>query len=292
MAEIGKKAADWWDGRKAETEDILQQWVNNSDSSVELHSKAVASAALTTIMTVGAGFVDILRIGEGVKKGGFWGYTQDGLRLLSIAGPVAGRAVKLVQLARAKSLADPGGGWCASVAAAKALQQTGTKFFIKAEDVIKKINFAPDDLRQFIPFLKDFGARVTHIALAQVNTFKALEKLVLANPKAVVMFGVRWKKYRYTHMERPAGHALYAFTDRAGKFVIADRTGMVVRSLKELENYYNGITWAEIASDSLIIHNSIILDAPTYLGMLAFQVNAYLTTTELGDEIAITAVQE
>lgn len=37
-------------------------------------------------MDLGAGFVDVLRVGEGVKKGG-WGYAEGALRVVSLAGP-------------------------------------------------------------------------------------------------------------------------------------------------------------------------------------------------------------
>ena len=53
---------------------------------LELAGASAAYAGFKFSSTVAKGFVDVLRIGDGVKKGG-WGYGQDALRALVVAGP-------------------------------------------------------------------------------------------------------------------------------------------------------------------------------------------------------------
>ena len=277
-----EKIANWWDGKHKESEDILQEWVNNNNSDLEMNAKAVVATIVSTSMILGAGLVDVLRIGEGIKKGGTWGYFQDGLRLLSIAGPIA----RLGRLGAAKWTFDPGGNWCASIAMAKALRQTGTKLFIRASEVIQKTGFAPTNLNQFIPVLKSMGARVREVS--KLKDMKALEQLVADNPKSVIMFGVTWK----FPSGEIVGHALYAFRDTFGAFKIADRSGKIVSTLSELNVYYPAIGSATPQGAALIIYNSVIVEGTSLASMLAIEVNAFLAQTANGKEVIFTPVKE
>ena len=86
--------------------------------------------------TVAAGFLDFLRIGDGVKAGG-WGYAQDALRLLMLVGP----ALKFAGVARIGIVrlfqVDPGGDICAVITARAALMMTGVRHFISLGKVLK-----------------------------------------------------------------------------------------------------------------------------------------------------------
>ena len=95
--------ADWWDQQKAISEKFLTEWVQENP---QWWAVGIAATVQTT-MDVGAGMVDVLRLGEGAAEGGWRGYGKDALRLLAIVGPL-GRAggmlsrfvhVRLVRLA-------------------------------------------------------------------------------------------------------------------------------------------------------------------------------------------------
>lgn len=255
-----ERVANWWDRQHQQSDEILQQWVNNYNSDLELYAKSAVAAILETSMVFGAGMIDTLRIGEGVKEGG-WGYGKDALRLLTIAGPIA----RLGRLGLAKWTFDPGGNWCASVAMAKALRQTGISLFIKVSDVIAKTGGSPNSMGEFIPILKGLGARIKEVPVLQ--SIEELKKIVSANPRAVVLFGVAWNK---------GGHALYAFRNALGMFKIADRTGKVVGSLAELKNFYQGIEMALPQGSAVVVYNAVVTEATSIASMLAMEVNAYI----------------
>ena len=79
--------ADWWDQQKRESEAILTEWVQDNP---QWWAVAVAGTVQTS-MDLGAGFVDVLRFGQGMAEGGIKGVGKDALRLLMLLGPL-GRA--------------------------------------------------------------------------------------------------------------------------------------------------------------------------------------------------------
>ena len=126
-----EKLADWWDTQKKESEKALDSFV---DEHPNLFGVAVAGS-VKTAMDLGAGFVDVLRVGEGVKKGG-WGYAQDALRVVALAGPVA----SVGRFGLTKFVPDVAGGLCARVSATQALRLTGTSHLAEVEEVIKSFS--------------------------------------------------------------------------------------------------------------------------------------------------------
>src|ERR1700751_4126575 len=83
---------------------------------------------------VAKGFVDVLRIGDGVQEGG-WGYAKDGLRLLMIVGPaLRGGRMLLSQVASVDATATIGN--CGWIQAARALRMTGVKHFAQLADIL------------------------------------------------------------------------------------------------------------------------------------------------------------
>jgi hypothetical protein len=282
------KAADWWDGQRKETEDILQNWVNDSDSSFAMHTKAGAAALLSTSMALGAGLVDILRIGEGVKQGG-WGYGQDVLRLLSVAGPV----VRLGRMGLAKWTVDPfpREGICAMVAIAKAMRQTGNRLFLRAEEVMGKIVLTSGDLSLIVDKLKYFfGARTTLVRYIFSNPVR-LNQILSNHPRAVVLFNIAWKM-TYRGKTEDAYHMMYAFRDSLGRVKIADRSGKIVSSLKELDHLYPNISSGTLYGNAVVVHNAVIVEGTSLLSMLAIEVNAVYKRTQFGNEVTFVAVQD
>src|SRR5262245_26692789 len=79
--------ADWWDRQKRISEESLIEWVQDNP---QWWAVGIAGT-FQTAMDVGAGLVDVLRLGQGAAEGGWRGYGKDSLRLLAIAGPL-GRA--------------------------------------------------------------------------------------------------------------------------------------------------------------------------------------------------------
>lgn len=281
-----EKLADWWESEFEESQRILQEWVNKSDSDAELYAKAAGATLVHTAMTLGGGLVDVLRLGEGIKEGGTWGYAQDALRLLSLAGPVA----KLGRLGAARWTFSPRGPWCASVATAKALRHTGTRMFVKATEIMAKTGMKPPgNLSEFIPLLRQLKARFEEIS--SLRNINALETLTHQNPRAVILFGVEWISSR---TGKSVGHALYAFRDLKGMFKIADRTGSVVKSLSELERMYPGyagISSAIPSGSAIILKNAIVVEGTTLMSQLAFEVNVILTR-ERGEKEAVIIMAE
>lgn len=249
-----EKLADWWDGEKQTSEKALDEFVDNHPDWFGI----VVATAAASAMDLGAGFVDVLRVGEGVKEGG-WGYGKDALRVLSFAGPAA----RLGRLGLARVTPNPSGGVCAWVASAKAIRQTGTKHFATAQELFKAAGHhsAPMSMAEMIPVLKRVGAATK--SLGPPKSIKHLEQLTSQNANGVILFGVSWSK---------GGHALYAFRDMAGKFRIADRTGKVVSSLSEVERFYPGIGNAVPQGAAVHIMNSTITQRTTLASILALEV--------------------
>lgn len=269
-----EKIADKWDEDKRKTEKVLDRFV---DQHPDWFGVVVATAT-STAMEVGGGFVDVLRIGEGVKEGG-WGYAKDALRVVSLAGPVAKVGKFGAQLTRsglARVTTDPGGPLCAWVASTKALRQTGTRHFAKVTDLIKaaKHSAAPKSMAEMISVLKKMGASGKHLGKPQ--SMKQLEQLTSQYRDGVILFGVSWSK---------GGHALYAFRNAAGKFRIADRTGKIVGNLSELDHVYQGIGTALPQGAAVFVRNARIISNQavtntSLAGILAVEVRAVMLVDE------------
>jgi hypothetical protein len=118
--------ADRWENARADKDKILDQWVEDSDYNTGVMIVASTTKAFTTF---GAGFVDILRLGDGVKEGTLKGAGADALRVAAIFPyGKAARTLKSVKgLSRAKIIVDTGGPNCFWVASAKAFAQVKPK---------------------------------------------------------------------------------------------------------------------------------------------------------------------
>ena len=272
-----EKIAAWWDEQYVESQEALDEFVTNNDgTNTSVYGRSIIATAAYTSMTLGAGLVDILRIGEGVKEGG-WGYAKDGLRILALAGPV----VKLGRLGLAKWTYNPPGGICASVAAAQALRQTGNRLFISVYNVlISNGVLIPKNMNQLIPCLIKLGAKTKDLGVPK--NVDALKTLTQTHKKSVILFGVAWKS---------KGHALYAYRNSFGSFRIADRTGKIVKSLSELENKYKGIGSASFQGSAVAIKNAVIVEGSSLASMVAIEVNAYLFKDSRTKEIQIYPVK-
>jgi hypothetical protein len=238
--------ADWWDARRRETETILDDWMRDAartNSDFALVGAAFVSTAVHTSMALGGGFVDVLRLGQGVSRGTVGGVAQDGLRLLSLVGP-AGRALRLSSRvltrlvgAMTETAATSELGVCGWIAAVNALRRTGTRHFATLEQLLERagitLETAAEGIRSLTRLLQPLRALGANPVVARgVTSLEALATFLRAQGgRGVAIIGVGWAN---PSTRQSAGHVLVAFL-RGGRVHILDRTGRVVQSLQELE---------------------------------------------------------
>jgi hypothetical protein len=298
------EVADWFDKTRGDTDAIvdqnLQPWV--ASTLYEDHSwyrnAGVYFAAGTLYAlnkfttTVASGFVDVLRVGDGFKEGG-WGYGKDALRLLMFVGP-AFRGARY-GLSLVKSV-DIGGPICTWVAAARLLRLTGGWFKVstKLSDVARNAGIGVEATgriwpRELVPTLRLMGSNAKEVDLlaesgwSTVNLFgkgaattdKALRQVVSANPNGAVMFSVRWT----TAAGESVGHTMVAFRDALGRFAILDRVGgSAVRSLAKLTGRYGAeFATATVDGAAVVVQDGIAVQSlntvPTLLEIITHALN-------------------
>lgn len=280
--------ADWWDEQHAESERALDEFVKNSAKDGEPNYFAIVLATTVhTSMALGNGFVDVARLGEGVEKGG-WGYGEDALRLLSVAGP----SVRASRMAITRLVTNPPGDLCAWVSATQALRQTGVKHFAVVDDIARAVGKSVPELsgvrslREVMHGLRFLGAKVDEVG--GITSLDDLRKLARRNTGDVIQFGVWFDPLR------PAlgGHSLSMYRNAFGRVVIADRTGRQVRSLAELEDIYQGISGATVHHHALIIRRSTVVKHAPNASTLALEVNSVALRTRPEMDAAIEPYKE
>jgi hypothetical protein len=228
------EVADWFEGKRAQSNVALDQWVEESNYSQGAMLVAASTQAITTFS---AGFVDVLRLGDGVKQGSLKGMGQDALRVVAIF-PV-GKAASIVKSARgvtlAKAVVDTGGPNCFWVASAKAFRQLGQRYsgklLVSVDDVAKALGMQMNGLWKIpnlatgIAYLQKIGAKVGPVRA--ISATSDISKLVPPINGGVVMIAVRVE----SHGQVIGGHAIYAFRNALGQIRYMDRTvGRVVQA--------------------------------------------------------------
>jgi hypothetical protein len=270
--------ADWFDKTRNDNDAWidaqLQPWVATTlyDDSPWYRNLGVWTAAGTLYAlnkfttTIASGFVDVLRLGDGVKEGG-WGYGKDALRLLMVVGPAlrtARYAVSLVPAVDALQLNN-----CSWVAAARLLRLTGARPLAELSDVAKWMGLGAEETaeiwpRELTPAMRSLGANVREGSL-QTGTIKELAKVTLReNPQAATLFSVR-----FNMGGESVGHTLIAVRSVFGGMKIIDRTGRMVNSLIELEDLYPGIGSATVDAKVVVGQNTIAVKSLGTLPTLA-----------------------
>lgn len=224
--------ADWFEGKRKQSDATLDQWVEDSGYSDGVMIVAATTKAFTTF---GAGFVDVLRLGDGTTSGTWEGAGRDALRLVAIFP--FGKAASLLKSAKGLSLArvvvDTGGPNCFWVASAKAFAQISQKhrgkLLASVEDLAKALGMSMDNLwvipnlAKGISYLQRLGAKVGTVRA--VSAVRDIESMVPFDG-SVVMIAVRVVK----NGNVIGGHAIYAFRTAVGQIRYMDRTvGSVVR---------------------------------------------------------------
>ncbi|HEY0802930.1 MAG TPA: LysM peptidoglycan-binding domain-containing protein [Steroidobacteraceae bacterium] len=261
---IAYEIADWWDAQHKASKQALDEFVDEHPNWVGI----VVAGTTATAMDLGAGMVDVLRLGQGVQEGGVKGYVKDGLRLLQFA-PAIGKAGQSVL---ARVLVDVPGGVCTWISATKALRQVGVKAFASVDELAVAAGFKSISelggafVDAVIPALKKLGARVTN--LGHLANFEAVVAAVRGD--SPVLFSVEWDM-----LGQRVGHTLYAFKDALGRIRIADRSGQVVASLAELSSSYPGIGKATVYGPAALVQGATIKIADG-IATMAMEVRAML----------------
>jgi LysM repeat protein len=270
--------ADWWEEqRRTSTEwsrRSLDEFVEKNPGTVSVILATAGQTLVEFPMVIGSGFVDTLNLGKGAAEGG-WGWAQDGLRLLSLVGPLAkgGRTV----LSRVVTFADANLDNCTWIAATKALRQTGTKSFAVLEDLMRVAGKAtPAEtaggnwVSEITSFLKQLGGRVR--PLGNPQSMEDVIRAAKAAPDGVVMFSVEWAG---------GGHTLLAEYHPLQGVLFADRTGVLVKNLSELSKFYGpGISNATVYGDMALVEAARLIkamNASSLASILGLEIMAVLS---------------
>lgn len=250
----------------------FQGWVNSvyrsEGESWRFYGAAATASAADALYTfaggVGAGFVDLLRIGEGTKGGSLWGMAQDGLRLVTVVGG----AFRVVRVAYA-GLEIGGPMSCVVSANAKAGVLAGRWFNLNTlfDRLAGLVGGRAHVLSASFPGLTtqlefvDFFRMFTRTTVMSVNS---LDEVVNAARVAngPVVFAVAWKN--------GIGHAMVAFRDLFGRVRFADQTGKLA-SASDITGAMQSV-YGEIA----VLHEALVVQVMrggTILHLLASQLN-------------------
>lgn len=225
--------ADWFERNRNESEQVLDRLVEDSGYST---GAMVTASTTKAFMTFGAGFVDLLRLGDGIKEGSLKGVGEDALRFVAVF-PV-GKATSMLKSAKglsvARFIADTGGPNCFWIASAKALRQVGQKYkgrlFVSVDDLAKALKMPVNlpwripDLATGMSYLRQLGAKV-----GPIKKVSSVDDIVRILPRdgSVVMVAVHVMK----NGKIVAGHAIYVFRNAFGQVRFMDRTvGRAVNS--------------------------------------------------------------
>ncbi|MGL4552308.1 MAG: hypothetical protein ACRC33_14105 [Gemmataceae bacterium] len=256
--------ADWFDEIHNENKQFLQKefqgWVDEQyqkhGEGWQFYGVAAGAATLEAMYTfsggVASGFVDTLRIGEGLKEGTATGVLKDGLRALTVVGGAA----KVVRVAAAEVKI---GGWmsCTFSSSAKAAALSGRQSVQTAFQNLAKgyggasTVSAPTFAGTSTPLalaseLKAMGGNVSMNAVQSLDEVAALAR----HAKGPVVFGVRWAGPAGTP---GGGHTMVAFRDIVGRIRFADQSGKVFKSVSQLGPV------AEVYQDAMIVHDAAMI---------------------------------
>jgi len=243
-------------------------------------SAGIAWSLFTFSTTVAKGFVDVLRLGEGVKEGTPSGYLKDGLRVLAVAGP----AFKGVRYVSAYAVA--GGEYamsCGVTSNAAALRLSGTRLAITLDDLAQTANLpvSPTSpaftglqtVDQLVPTLQQVGASVRQMPMI---TSAADVAAAAAENRGGVIFGVRWWNAANGSgiSTMGSGHIMVAFRSLTGRIMVADQFGvrpigqlseMVIGGVRQPASQFTISSGAYVVENTAFVKNLSQLSAATGL---------------------------
>jgi outer membrane protein OmpA-like peptidoglycan-associated protein len=312
---IFTQAADWADGQLQRIEKILLSGTDHDDSHAWWGVRvgdALSYAQLHSTMGFASGFVDVLRLGDGIfKERSLAGWGHDGLRLIAILpigrlSKMGGAALReLGVLKRVAAINElPSESICGWVSMKQALRQTLVKHAATLEDLMEAARGVSTKhakllyVSEIAEILRNAGAEVKTLSLDTGRMmFRDLEPLVRSQKGGVLMFAHQFE----TEIGQAAGvaaegaHCLYAYINELGQFRIVDRSGEVA-ALSELEQLYPGISNGRIRgaihiADAFIIR---VLDEVSNKAVYRFALevrSAFLGDKEDLDALYLQAVE-
>jgi hypothetical protein len=285
----GSDVADMLDRKAAETARFFDSLGNDIVDAFPNTAGALAATAVSSVprlvLQFGQGMADTTRLGQGVAEGTVSGVAKDGLRALQIVAPALSSLQELRLARLAKAYVDPAPelGACLPVTITKALKQVGqSRAFGYLDEMVTGLSKSAIGrksldtgryLREMVGDLRRLGAKFEYAQTG--GTLESLENLARSKPNGVTVFNAQWKAPGA--MEEGA-HAMYAFIDRIGKFRIADRSGQVVSSLKELESSYAGISGAALQTTAMYIPKATYLVTAAHAGGVGLLLNIVKTS--------------
>jgi hypothetical protein len=238
--------ADWWDAQKRESEAILTEWVQDNP---QWWAVAIAGS-VQTAMDLGAGFVDVLRFGEGIAEGGLKGVGKDALRVLVILGPLGragGMLSRFIHLQRLRLAVQVGGvdGPCTFQAVNNAMSiLKGKNLFVTIRDMAAAMGRSVRSLPRTSEGLYELGAWVDELVplisrSAKVKEVMGLTQLqqvvsLAQRESGVVIFAIRTTVRTASGTTQELLHSVIAVRNATGAVRFADYGGKLVRSLDEL----------------------------------------------------------
>jgi hypothetical protein len=238
--------ADWWDSQKRQSEAILTEWVQDNP---QWWAVAIAGT-VQTAMDLGAGFVDVLRFGEGMAEGGIKGFGKDALRLLVLLGPLGragGMVSRFVHLSRLRLAVQVAGvdGPCTFQAVNNALSiLKGKNLFVTIEDMAAAMGKSVPALARTSEGLYELGAWVDDLVglirgstkVKEVTGLVNLEQVVALAERetGVVIFAIRTTVRTATGTTKELLHSGIAVRNASGAIRFADYGGKFAKSLDQL----------------------------------------------------------
>lgn len=235
--------AELWDAERGAFDDILMDWVLEHP-----HWWAVVLATRwETAVELGAGFVDVLRFGEGLAEGTWAGAGKDVLRLLVIVGPLAragafaSRALHLERLLHAVQVAGIDGP-CTFQAVNNALSiLLGKNLFMSLSDVARAMGRTVGSLTknkwgqyELRAWIDDLVPEIWPYArVKEITGLARLEEIagLVRRESGVVIFAIR---ARVAGVVDDVLHTVIAVRGPGGAIRYADYGGRFAKSLEEL----------------------------------------------------------
>lgn len=255
---IGSECADWWERRNKAYHEELEQYVLDNPGNFAVFVATAKATAADFAMTM---WVDLARIGEGFAEGTAGGAVKDVFRLLNFVpqGKVLQGSKGLLGVAsqRVTNLAvwrRLGGGLCAPITLAQALQHGGHRIAVNLAEVAQALGMplmriarrgVGDDLiRSALPRL---GLRYKEFASAGLGSFEALKALA-AQERSLLMVGIT--------AADGASHSVLVGRTLGGMKII-DRYG-IFNSLDDLARHYGRGAWHVDSGPVFSIANAVI----------------------------------
>lgn len=203
------------------------------------------------------GLLDILRLGESIRKPSVGAVVQDGLRLVTIAAP----AIGMLQFVKLKAaFAVPGAAYsCALTSSTMALRLSGTRMFARIGDVLKGMKEVSGNLlTEEIVLANNYGGTspenltILFQNLARLGLkMRPVRGTVIASDVGAVV-AKTGQPVLFNVQSTPSRHMMLAYKDLKGVIRLADQSG-------HAHEFYNYASNFGMTVDVFLLENVTIL---------------------------------